>query len=58
MVYMKGYTDNYLKVHFPATDEMIGEIVKVKITKAGYPYNEGQFVTVVKDFSNQQIVNG
>lgn len=44
-----GYTDNYLKVVFPANEEMIGEIVKVKITKAGYPYNEGQFVTIVKD---------
>ena len=30
---MKGYTDNYLKVVFPATEEMIGKIVKVKITK-------------------------
>ena len=36
-----GYTDNYLKVVFPATEEMIGKIVKVKIKKAGYPYNEG-----------------
>ncbi|MDQ0218253.1 tRNA (N(6)-L-threonylcarbamoyladenosine(37)-C(2))-methylthiotransferase MtaB [Peribacillus cavernae] len=45
----EGYTDNYLKVVFPADEEMVGEIVKVKITKAGYPYNEGQFVTVVKD---------
>jgi threonylcarbamoyladenosine tRNA methylthiotransferase MtaB len=45
----EGYTDNYLKVVFPANEEMVGEIVKVKITKAGYPYNEGQFVTVVKD---------
>lgn len=54
----EGYTANYLKVQFPATDEMIGELVKVKITKAGYPYNEGQFVTVVRDFPNQQIVNG
>jgi threonylcarbamoyladenosine tRNA methylthiotransferase MtaB len=54
----EGYTDNYLKVHFPATDEMIGEIVKVKITKAGYPHSEGQFVTVVKDFPSQQVVNG
>ncbi|WP_028391856.1 tRNA (N(6)-L-threonylcarbamoyladenosine(37)-C(2))-methylthiotransferase MtaB [Bacillus cihuensis] len=44
-----GYTDNYLKVVFQATEEMVGEIVKVKITKSGYPYNEGQFVTVVKD---------
>ncbi|MGX2960524.1 tRNA (N(6)-L-threonylcarbamoyladenosine(37)-C(2))-methylthiotransferase MtaB [Peribacillus sp. JNUCC 23] len=44
-----GYTDNYLKVVFQATEEMVGEIVKVKITKSGYPYNEGQFVTVLKD---------
>ncbi len=42
-----GYTDNYLKVVFQATEEMIGQIVKVKITKAGYPYNEGQFVRVI-----------
>jgi threonylcarbamoyladenosine tRNA methylthiotransferase MtaB len=44
-----GYTDNYLKVVFPANEEMIGKIVKVKITKAGYPYNHGQFVRVVDE---------
>ncbi|PLS15182.1 tRNA (N(6)-L-threonylcarbamoyladenosine(37)-C(2))-methylthiotransferase MtaB [Bacillus sp. M6-12] len=44
-----GYTDNYLKVVFPSSEERIGKIVKVKITKAGYPYNEGQFVRVVED---------
>ena len=49
----EGYTGNYLRVVFPANEEMIGKIVKVKITKAGYPYNEGQFVTVVKIFSQQ-----
>ncbi|USK58852.1 tRNA (N(6)-L-threonylcarbamoyladenosine(37)-C(2))-methylthiotransferase MtaB [Peribacillus asahii] len=54
----EGYTDNYLKVQFEATEEMVGQIVKVKITKAGYPYNEGQFVTVIKDFPVQQVVNG
>ncbi|MFB5283778.1 tRNA (N(6)-L-threonylcarbamoyladenosine(37)-C(2))-methylthiotransferase MtaB [Peribacillus sp. Hz7] len=54
----EGYTDNYLKVQFEATEEMVGQIVKVKITKAGYPYNEGQFVTVMKDFPIQQVVNG
>ncbi len=32
---------------------MIGEIVKVKITKAGYPYNEGQFVRVMKDVKEE-----
>ncbi|MBU8879444.1 tRNA (N(6)-L-threonylcarbamoyladenosine(37)-C(2))-methylthiotransferase MtaB [Bacillus sp. FJAT-29790] len=47
-----GYTDNYLKIVFPATEEMIGQIVKVKITKAGYPYNEGRFVRVLDELVN------
>lgn len=46
-----GYTDNYLRVVLPASEDMIGKIVKVKITKAGYPYNEGQFVRVVEHAS-------
>lgn len=45
----EGYTDNYLKVVFPATPDMVGKLVKVKITKAGYPYNEAQFVRVMDD---------
>ncbi|MDQ0156013.1 tRNA (N(6)-L-threonylcarbamoyladenosine(37)-C(2))-methylthiotransferase MtaB [Robertmurraya andreesenii] len=45
----EGYTDNYLKVVFKGTEDMIGKIVKVKINKAGYPYNEGQFVRVLED---------
>ncbi|MGG0667567.1 tRNA (N(6)-L-threonylcarbamoyladenosine(37)-C(2))-methylthiotransferase MtaB [Lederbergia citrisecunda] len=44
----EGYTDNYLKIVFQADESMVGKIVKVKITKAGYPYNEGQFVRVVE----------
>jgi threonylcarbamoyladenosine tRNA methylthiotransferase MtaB len=44
-----GYTDNYLKVVFPASEEMVGKIVKVKISKAGYPFNEGQFVRVIDE---------
>jgi threonylcarbamoyladenosine tRNA methylthiotransferase MtaB len=44
-----GYTSNYLKVVFEGTEEMIGKLVKVKLTKAGYPYNEGQFVRVVEE---------
>ncbi|MGD7044025.1 tRNA (N(6)-L-threonylcarbamoyladenosine(37)-C(2))-methylthiotransferase MtaB [Jeotgalibacillus proteolyticus] len=42
-----GYTDNYLKVVFPATEEMIGKLVKVKISEAGYPYNKAEFVRVL-----------
>ncbi len=44
-----GYTDNYLKVVFPATEEMVGKLVKVKISKAGYPYNEGEFVRLMDE---------
>jgi threonylcarbamoyladenosine tRNA methylthiotransferase MtaB len=50
----EGYTDNYLKVVFPASEDMVGKIVKVKITKAGYPYNEGQFVRVLDDSHEQE----
>ena len=53
----QGYSDNYLKVVFPATEDMVGKIVKVKITKAGYPYNEGQFVRVLDDMGEQAVVN-
>ncbi|KIL46047.1 tRNA (N(6)-L-threonylcarbamoyladenosine(37)-C(2))-methylthiotransferase MtaB [Jeotgalibacillus campisalis] len=43
-----GYTDNYLKVIFPANEEMVGKLVKVKISEAGYPYNKGEFVRVME----------
>lgn len=51
-----GYTDNYLKVVFPATEEMVGKIVKVKLTKAGYPVNEGQFVRVLEEVEDQAAI--
>lgn len=47
--FVVGYTDNYLKVVIPGGEELIGKLVKVKVTKAGYPYNEGQFVRVLED---------
>ncbi|WP_070120623.1 tRNA (N(6)-L-threonylcarbamoyladenosine(37)-C(2))-methylthiotransferase MtaB [Bacillus marinisedimentorum] len=49
----EGYTDNYLKVVFEADETMVGKLVKVKLTKAGYPYNEGQFVRVLEDPGQQ-----
>ncbi|WP_153722296.1 tRNA (N(6)-L-threonylcarbamoyladenosine(37)-C(2))-methylthiotransferase MtaB [Sporosarcina cascadiensis] len=45
----EGYTDNYLKVVLPADETMVGQIVRVKISKAGYPYNEGQPVRIIED---------
>ncbi|MFC4356097.1 tRNA (N(6)-L-threonylcarbamoyladenosine(37)-C(2))-methylthiotransferase MtaB [Chryseomicrobium palamuruense] len=47
--FVVGYTDNYLKVVIPGGEDLIGKLVRVKITKAGYPYNEGQFVRILED---------
>ncbi|EKN64233.1 tRNA (N(6)-L-threonylcarbamoyladenosine(37)-C(2))-methylthiotransferase MtaB [Schinkia azotoformans] len=53
-----GYTDNYLKVVFPGKEDMIGQIVKVKITQVGYPYSEGEFVSVVSDEIEEKVKIG
>lgn len=39
---LTGYTDNYLKVVFEGPESLIGQLVKVKITQAGYPHSQGQ----------------
>ncbi|MBP2241679.1 threonylcarbamoyladenosine tRNA methylthiotransferase MtaB [Cytobacillus eiseniae] len=49
-----GYTDNYLKLIFPATEAMVGQIVKVKLAKAGYPYNEGEFIRVLEELEQEE----
>src|SRR5699024_3892250 len=41
-----GYSDNYMKVEFECTPDMIGSIIRVKITEPGYPINKGVFVKV------------
>ncbi|TGA99576.1 tRNA (N(6)-L-threonylcarbamoyladenosine(37)-C(2))-methylthiotransferase MtaB [Sporolactobacillus shoreae] len=48
--YYVGFTDNYLKVKFryPSHD-IVGKLVRVKITDAGYPINEGQFVRILDE---------
>lgn len=45
----EGYSDNYLKVVFQGNESMLGKLVKVKIVKAGYPYNEGILVAAEED---------
>lgn len=54
----QGYTDNYIKVVFPGTEEMIGEVVQVKLTKAGYPYCEGEVVKTVEEKLGQTLEKG
>ncbi|SET61555.1 threonylcarbamoyladenosine tRNA methylthiotransferase MtaB [Oceanobacillus limi] len=50
-----GYTDNYLKVQFKGTPDMIGKIVRVKINKSGYPINEGTFVRVMDHATHSYV---
>lgn len=45
---LTGYTDNYLKVVFKGSEDLIGQLVKVKITQAGYPHSKGQFVRLLE----------
>ncbi|WP_155591654.1 tRNA (N(6)-L-threonylcarbamoyladenosine(37)-C(2))-methylthiotransferase MtaB [Lysinibacillus cavernae] len=45
---LTGYTDNYLKIVFEGPESLIGQLVKVKITQAGYPHSQGQFVRVLE----------
>ncbi|TCW37698.1 tRNA (N(6)-L-threonylcarbamoyladenosine(37)-C(2))-methylthiotransferase MtaB [Laceyella sacchari] len=45
-----GYSDNYLQVAFPATEEMVGKVCRVRIDKVASPeYCLGTFVRVVDD---------
>ncbi|WNB93477.1 tRNA (N(6)-L-threonylcarbamoyladenosine(37)-C(2))-methylthiotransferase MtaB [Bacillus sp. NEB1478] len=52
-----GYTTNYLKVVFEGNENMIGKLIKVKITEAGYPYNKGIFVKQESSENLKQAVN-
>ena len=42
-----------MKVEFEGDESLIGELVRVKITKAGYPLNEGHVVRVIDHASNR-----
>lgn len=48
-----GYADNYMKIQFKGDESIIGQLVKVKITKADYPINEGEFLRVIDHATNK-----
>ncbi|GAF65968.1 MiaB family RNA modification protein [Bacillus sp. TS-2] len=53
-----GYSDNYLKIKVNVPKEMIGKIVKIKLTKPGYPYSEGEFVRILEEETSfKQVAN-
>lgn len=56
--FLVGYTDNYLRVRVKLSEDFIGHIVKVKLTKPGYPVNDADFVRVMQDEeTHQKVVN-
>lgn len=46
---LTGYSDNYMRLQFAGDASMIGEIVRVKLTKAGYPINQGECVRIMSE---------
>lgn len=51
-----GYSDNYIKFRFKASPDMIGKIVQVKMTKADYPYCDGEVVGILDEvLPNEKI---
>lgn len=54
---LMGYSDNYLNVVFPGTEEMIGKVCKVRLDKAGSEYCQGTFVRVL-DHVNLPLLQG
>lgn len=48
--YYVGFTDNYLKVRFKyPSHDIVGKLVRVKMTEPGYPISEGRFVRVLDE---------
>jgi len=46
---LMGYSDNYLNLVFPGTEDMIGKVCKVRLDKAGPEYCQGTFVRVLEE---------
>lgn len=45
----EGYSDNYLHVAFPANEDLVGKVCRVRIDRAGTEYCHGTFVRVVEE---------
>lgn len=43
-----GFSDNYLQVVFPGTEDWVGQIIRVKIIEAGVKACKGEFVRIMQ----------
>jgi threonylcarbamoyladenosine tRNA methylthiotransferase MtaB len=46
---ISGYSDNYLNIAFPGTEDMLGKIIKVRLDQVGTETCLGSFVRVIED---------
>lgn len=46
---LMGYSDNYLNLVFPGTEDMIGKVCKVRLDEPGVEYCQGTFVRVLEE---------
>ncbi|MET3208912.1 UNVERIFIED_CONTAM: threonylcarbamoyladenosine tRNA methylthiotransferase MtaB [Paenibacillus sp. PvR008] len=44
-----GYSDNYIQLVFEGTEDLVGKVCRVKLTKAGINESEGQLVRVLEN---------
>ncbi|MEC0183249.1 tRNA (N(6)-L-threonylcarbamoyladenosine(37)-C(2))-methylthiotransferase MtaB [Paenibacillus peoriae] len=44
-----GYSDNYIQLVFEGTEDLVGKVCQVKLTKAGVNESEGQLVRVLEN---------
>lgn len=45
--FISGYSDNYIPVVFEGTEEMLGQICRVKLSEAGVNESKGSFVRIL-----------
>lgn len=46
---LHGYSDNYIQLAFEGTEDLVGKVCCVKLTKAGINESEGQLVRVLEN---------
>ncbi|AQT83928.1 putative methylthiotransferase YqeV [Paenibacillus larvae subsp. larvae] len=52
-----GYSDNYIQLVFEGSEQLIGQICRVKLTEPGINESRGQLVRVLKEMSPSKAVN-
>lgn len=54
---LMGYSDNYINLVFPGTEDMLGQICRVKLAEAGVNESKGEFVRVMEPVRRKAAVN-